>query len=99
MGQHLPLQSKVKYPDALDDAPLDERAEWMFNDMWARASRHGFPHIFKERGFLCPLERVAERLNSEFDRFVWELLIERRRLKAALGQLATAALERKTVKP
>jgi hypothetical protein len=68
----------MKYPDRLDKAPLDVRADWMFHDMWSRASRHYMPHIFPERGFLVPIDSVADRLTSELDRFLWELLRERR---------------------
>jgi hypothetical protein len=59
-----------------DDAPLDDRAEWWFQELRRRASMHHMPHLFKER--MLPIEMVAGRLPSPVSRLLWELLLERK---------------------
>lgn len=57
------------------DAPLEQRAEWWFNELRRRASSNGMPWT---KQTLLPLDMVAERVPGTVGRLLWELLLERK---------------------
>ena len=58
-----------------DDAPLEERAAWWFDELRRRASNNGMPWT---KQVLLPIDMVAERVHGSVSRLLWELLLERR---------------------